>query len=77
MGSNSSLNRLVVAGRCPIGMPVLFRNEFAIDRLTEEHVPARARLARIFAWIAPADEDSPVSLVNFERVMQGTRTLAR
>src|ERR1700694_463715 len=67
--------RLGAGGRCPIGMPVLFRNEYAIERLSRGEQDAW--LTRLFAWIAIASEDSPVSLGNFERVMRGTRTLAR
>jgi hypothetical protein len=55
-------------------MPVIFRNEYAIERLNH---PDDTWLTRLFAWIAPARDDDPASLVNFERVMRGTRTLAR
>jgi hypothetical protein len=59
-------------------MPLLLRNEYAIERLRrEERLDERAWLSRIFVWIAPAADDNPASLVNFERVMRGTRTLAR
>src|SRR5258708_12660254 len=78
MGGIGSLNRRRSGGRCAIGMAVLFRNEYAIERMGgEERVGGGEWLSRLFAWIAPADEGSPVSLVNFERVMRATRTLAR
>ena len=74
MSDSGSLNRLVAGERCLTGMPLLFRNEYAIEQLKHSD---EAWLSRLLAWIAPARDENPSSLVNFERVMRGTRTLAR